>query len=367
MKKSLGSLIAVLCAGLCLGAVAQAASAAGKVKVYILVGQSNMEGHATVECLEYQATKGKYKDVFAFCRKGDGWAERDDVLINYLDRRGKLTVGYGAPGKNPSIGPELGFGFTVGDKYDEPVLLIKAAWGGKSLGRDFLPPSISIPNEETLKAELEKAHKKNPDMKMDELKAKYGAYYRAMITEVKTTLGELKTRFPTLADKQPEICGLVWFQGWNDMINAEFTAAYTVNMAAFIRDVRKELNLPNMPVVIGEMGVGGMKDVNPKNQTFRDAQAAVGKMDEFKGNVTVVQTGLYWDTDAAALDSEWNPPGKSASKDESKKYMAQWNAKCLVAGRSNAGYHYLGSPKTLCQIGKAFGEAMIALEAAKAK
>jgi alpha-galactosidase len=167
-------MIGVLCAGLCLGAVAQAASAAGKVKVYILVGQSNMEGHATVECLEYQATKGKYKDVLAFCRKGDGWAERDDVLINYLDRRGKLTVGYGAPGKNPGIGPELGFGFTVGDKYDEPVLPIKAAWGGKSLGRDFLPPSISIPNEETLKAELEKAHKKNPDLKMDELKANMG-------------------------------------------------------------------------------------------------------------------------------------------------------------------------------------------------
>ena len=225
MKRSLKkSLMASLCACVCLGMAIQA-MAAGKVKVFVLAGQSNMEGHATVECLEYQATKGKNQDVFAFCRRSDGWIERDDVLINYLDRRGKLTVGYGAPGRQAEIGPELGFGFTVGDKHDEPVLLIKAAWGGKSLGRDFLPPSVGLPDEETLKAELEKAHKKSPDLKMDELKARYGAYYRLMISEVKTTLAELGKRFPALAGKEPEICGLVWFQGWNDMINANFTAA----------------------------------------------------------------------------------------------------------------------------------------------
>ena len=81
--------------------------------------------------------------LFAFCRKSDGWVVRDDVLINYLDRRGKLTVGYGAPGKNLEIGPELGFGFTFGDKYEEPVLLIKTAWGGRSLaGRHPAPTTI---------------------------------------------------------------------------------------------------------------------------------------------------------------------------------------------------------------------------------
>jgi len=360
------SLIVALCFGALLVAVSQDASAAGKVKVFILVGQSNMQGHATVACLEYQATKSKNKDMFAFCRKGDSWAERDDVLINYLDRRGKLTVGYGGPGGHPEIGPELGFGFTVGDKYDEPVLIIKAAWGGRSLGRDFLPPSVGLPDEEKLKTDLERARKKKPDAMMADIKAKYGAAYRATISEVKTTLAEMKTRFPALADKEPEICGLVWFQGWNDMINAAFTAAYTANMGAFIRDVRKDLNVPGMPVVIGVMGVGGMEGVNPKNQTFRDAQSAVGKMAEFKGKVGIVQTGLYWDKDAAALDKDWHPPGKQASRQEKSKYMEQWRAKCLLVGRSNAGYHYLGSPKTLCQIGKAFGEAVIALQAKRA-
>ena len=29
------------------------------------------------------------------------------------------------------IGPELGFGWVVGDAFEEPVLLIKLAWGEK--------------------------------------------------------------------------------------------------------------------------------------------------------------------------------------------------------------------------------------------
>lgn len=75
--------------------------------------------------------------------------------------------------------------------------------------------------------------------------------------------------------------------------------------------------------------------------------------------------GKYRDQDADALTAEWNPPGKQASKEEKRKYMAQWRAKCLVVGRSNAGHHYLDSPKTMCPIGKAFGEAKIGLQQAK--
>ena len=72
--------------------------------------------------------------MFEHLRKMDKWIERDDVWIKFLDRKGKLTVGYGSPG---CIGPELEFGTVVGDRYDEQVLLIKPAWGGRSLYRDF--------------------------------------------------------------------------------------------------------------------------------------------------------------------------------------------------------------------------------------
>ena len=74
------------------------------VKVFILAGQSNMQGHGRVEgdsnhnegkgSLSYLAENDeKYKSL----RKGSGsWAERDDVSIWYLGRKGKLAPGYGA-------------------------------------------------------------------------------------------------------------------------------------------------------------------------------------------------------------------------------------------------------------------------------
>ena len=39
------------------------------------------------------------------------------------------------------IGPEFTFGLTMDRALDEPVLIIKTAWGGKSLYYDFRPPS----------------------------------------------------------------------------------------------------------------------------------------------------------------------------------------------------------------------------------
>src|SRR3982750_4544307 len=98
--------------------------------VFILAGQSNMEGKAKLELLEYQAKLPQNHDLFGHLQKDGKWIERDDVWIKFLDRKGNLTVGYGSP---KCIGPELQFGHTVGDHYDQQVLLIKPAWGGRPL------------------------------------------------------------------------------------------------------------------------------------------------------------------------------------------------------------------------------------------
>src|SRR5947207_4805662 len=121
------------------------------VKVFILAGQSNMEGKAKVSLLEYQAEQPATRDLFKHWRKDGTWVERDDVWIKFLDRKGKLTVGYGSP---KCIGPELEFGTVVGDRYDEQVLLIKTAWGGRSLFRDFRPPSAGLPADAVLEKML---------------------------------------------------------------------------------------------------------------------------------------------------------------------------------------------------------------------
>ena len=120
----------VITASLTSAAAVQAADAAKAVKVFILAGQSNMEGKAANSLLDYQAEAPKTKDLFKHLRKDGKWIVRDDVFIKYLDRKGPLTIGYGSPGRT---GVELEFGTMMGDHFHEPVLLIKAAWGGHSL------------------------------------------------------------------------------------------------------------------------------------------------------------------------------------------------------------------------------------------
>ncbi len=127
------------------------------VRVYILAGQSNMEGKVQNKLLEYQAEAPKTKELFAHLRKDGKWIERDDVFIKYLGRHGKLTIGYGSRDRT---GTELEFGTVIGNHYDEPVLLIKTCWGGHSLYKLFRSPSAGRPSEDFLKNELEKAQKR---------------------------------------------------------------------------------------------------------------------------------------------------------------------------------------------------------------
>ncbi|HEX2751462.1 MAG TPA: sialate O-acetylesterase, partial [Verrucomicrobiales bacterium] len=266
------------------------------------------------------------------------WTERNDVWIKFLDRKGPLTTGYGSPG---CIGPELQFGWTVGDKCTEPVLLIKTAWGGRSLWRDFRPPSAGMPPDAALQKMLTDAQKKKPETTLEDIKKPFGASYREMMTEVNQAMADPGALFPALAGYKPELAGFVWFQGWNDMISAEYTAEYATNLACFIRDVRKDLKSPALPVVVAQMGVDG---VTPGDniKKFKEAQAKGAELPEFKGNVTLVKTDVFWDTEAAAVFKKgW------------REHIEEWN----TVG-SDYGYHYLGSARTLCAIGKACAEAL---------
>jgi alpha-galactosidase len=56
------------------------------LKVFILAGQSNMEGKAKMSLVEYQADQPGTRDLFKHWRKDGKWIERDDVWIKFLDR-----------------------------------------------------------------------------------------------------------------------------------------------------------------------------------------------------------------------------------------------------------------------------------------
>jgi len=316
------------------------------VKVFVLAGQSNMEGKAKVSLLDYQVRQPATRDRFKHWLAANGkWAERDDVSVKFLDRKGKLTVGFGS---KDCVGPELEFGRVVGEAYAEPVLLIKTAWGGRSLYRDFRPPSAGLPPDAVLEKALAKMREKKPAATMEDVKAPFGASYRAMLEEVRSTLADPKAHVSGYAGQGYELAGFVWFQGWNDMIDDAATAEYAANLGHLIRDVRKDLGVPNLPVVVGQMGVGGA-NADAKVKAFKDAQASGVAAPEFAGNVALVKTDVFWDAEAEAVYKKgW------------REHKAEWD----TVG-SDYPFHYLGSGKTMFAIGRALGEAAVALGAKK--
>jgi len=354
------------------------------VKVFILAGQSNMEGKGKIDpLLNHQIQAPETKAFFAHFHKDGKYIERDDVWINYLKRRGKLTVGYGSPG---CIGLELEFGHVMGNHYDEPVLLIKTAWGGKSIGRDFRPPSSGLQPDEKInesvegrikrdynnliRAEWDKAKKENPKITRKEVEEKssasmdqirkakaaeyhkqvvesYGHFYRLMMTEIKTTLSEIKTRFPQYDGRGYDIAGFVWFQGWNDMYGG-LQDEYAKNMENFIRDIRKDLGVPNLPVAIGIMGQNGFKSAKGNMAIVKKAQASMNDIADFKGNVKAIPTDIYWDKRANEAYPTW------------RDNLEEW-----VKIGSDFPYHYLGSTITFTKIGRALGQAMLDLRGEK--
>ena len=96
-----------------------------------------------------------------------------------------LAPGWG--GESTSIGPELGFGWAVGDALAPPVLLLKVAWGGKTLGVDFRPPSSG---------------------------GAVGPYYTWMVKKVRKYLGDLGAYLPPSNNRASsyELAGFVWHQ-----------------------------------------------------------------------------------------------------------------------------------------------------------
>jgi len=260
--------------------------------------------------LEHLVRDAATRERFAHLvdRQGD-WVRREDVWIAFRGARelhGELSVGYGA--REDAIGPELGFGTVVGDQLDEPVLLVKVAWGGKSLAVDFRPPSAG---------------------------GEVGPSYTALFEQVRAVLEDLEELFPDYDGKGYEILGFGWHQGWNDRINQEFNDAYEENLSCFIRDARRELGVPELPFVIAETGMSGPDETHPRALSLMRAQAAVAEREEFRGNVAFVGTRAFY------RPAEESPSGQA--------------------------YHWNNNAETYYLIGEGMGKAMVALLEAGSK
>src|SRR5258705_3772868 len=147
-------------------------------------------------------------------------------------------------------------GQVIGDHFETQVLLIKTAWGGKSHHKDFRPPSSG---------------------------GALGPYYTKMLEEIRAALTNLNSDFPSYGERGYELAGFVWYHGWNDGVDPKRAVPeYETNLVNLIKDVRKELDVPALPVVIGDLTGPGVKA--PAEWTnVRQAQAAARARPAVKG------------------------------------------------------------------------------------
>lgn len=370
------------------------------LQVYILAGQSNMQGHAHVRTFEHLGMDPATNPMLAKMQNADGTPKVcERVWISSIgcagddttEQHGKLTAGFGA--SQEKIGPEFTFGLSMEMLTDANILLIKTSWGGKSLHTDFRPPSAGpyVFNETQL-TNLEKRGKDLAALKAEKIAAT-GVYYRLMLEQVKKVLADPGRIVSDYDSAQGyELAGLVWFQGWNDMVDGDVYPrrdqpggydAYSEVLAHFIRDVRKELKTPELPFVIGVLGVGGptarylpdQQRYKATHDHFRDAMAAPAELPEFVGNVVAVRTENYWDhelTLAKAKENALKEKAKKIAKEstlkpaEERSLVEKFRAEeltereriALDMGVSNFEFHYLGSAKILGGIGEGFAKAM---------
>ena len=148
---------------------------AAELKIFLLAGQSNAEGQAEVSTknkttggylngtLAYQLADPRTAAYFASLWDAGraNWTVWPTVKVWYNENGpqsgvngsaipsnsteacfGDLSVGFGSNCNPNLIGPELGFGVGMQAALGaEPFLIMKTAWGGKTLAGDFRPPS----------------------------------------------------------------------------------------------------------------------------------------------------------------------------------------------------------------------------------
>ena len=266
--------------------------------------------------------------------QGD-WVSRDDVWYKGVVTAGAnkwLSVGCGASAN--SIGPELGFGHKLGNHHEEPVLILKASQGNRSLAWDFLPPDSKRFEDEGF---VYAGYKDSParweiGSTPEPINWYAGKQYDDCFNEARKVLADFDGHFPHWKGRGFEIAGFVWWQGHKDQGNSVHAQRYEQNLVHLIKTLRKDFNAPRAPFAIATIGFGGW-EMEGNALTVANAQLAVsgekGKYSEFKGNVRTIETRGFW-------------------RDES------------VSPR-NQGFHYNQNAETYMLVGEALGDAMLEL------
>ncbi len=301
------------------------------VKVFILMGQSNMLGFGRVEPVDKPGTlthltkqEGKYPHLVD---EDGNWTVRNDVQYVQTtvgNRQHPLTV------KGPHIGVEQQFGHIMGHIHQEPVVVLKACIGNRSLGWDLLPPGSE---QFEFDGKIYAGYKESP-LSWDKGSAPVpiewyaGKQYDTDTANAKEVLANLSKYYPEYKGQGYEVAGFVFWQGHKDQ-NPAHAGRYEQNLVHFIKTLRKDFDAPNARFVLATIAFEGWELKGP-GLDIANAQLAVsgenGKYPEFADNVRTIEARPFW------RDKSVSPSG--------------------------AGYHYNHNAETYMEVGDALGRAM---------
>jgi len=304
------------------------------VKVFILLGQSNMLGFGKLAPEDKNGTlthavKTKHKYPHLVDEQGN-WTQRSDVrYVQVMHRNGKMsTLRNEWLTVKGNIGPELQFGHIMGHVLDEPVLVLKSCIGNRSLGWDLLPPGSE---QFEFEGKIYAGYKESPlswDKGTEPKPINWyaGKQYDDDIANAKRILANIGEYYP--GAKNYEVAGFVWWQGHKDQ-NPAHAGRYEQNLVHLIKTLRRDFNAPQAKFLLATIAFGGW-DLKGPGLAVANAQLAVsgetGKYPAFKGNVKTVEARDFW------RDKSVSPSG--------------------------AGYHYNHNAETYMDVGNALGWAM---------
>lgn len=298
----------------------------------------DLQARGTLKAL---TEEGKYQ---TFVDENGAWTVREDVILNnaYMGKGKSVEL---SPKNLGRFGPELGFGYVMGTFHDEPVIILKADIGNRSLAWDCLPPGseryeVEVTDRKTgekttmIYAGYGDTQSRWPKEQGEPKPGgwyagkQYDDYTAALQREIKA----LPEKYPQWADQGFEIAGFIWWQGHKDQ-NPVHAANYEKNLVNLIKAWRKEFNAPDAKFVVATIAFDGWNLDGP-GKTVAEAQLAVsgetGNYPEFEGNVKTIEARNFW-----------------RNIGESPK---------------NQGYHYNHNAETYFLVGDAMGRAMVELE-----
>ena len=252
---------------LCTILALQSMCIADEYDVYLLAGQSNMDGRGAMSDLADDQKK-PFDNAIIFYRNAsrstDAWRP--------------LAPGFSVPPKykgelpSPTFGPEIGFAHSMLKKHPKQKLaLIKGSKGGTNLRADWKPGVKGDPQSQ-------------------------GPQYRDFMETIQVAKQQLRDQ-----GHQFKIRGLLWHQGESDSKSS--TKVYKRRLKELINRIRQDVDLPELPIVVGEVFDNGKRDsVRAAIQAVAEESPTVGLVSS--EDTSTSDPGTHFDTKSQLLLGE---------------------------------------------------------------